>query len=861
MITIIESQDKPLNKVIGGEDYQKATRFTFKQVEPKDLKELSELLTRMESEPMKAVIRHRLKEGVEQPARRKGNVEMVPCRWLCLDYDGAAPVDCPDYTLFPEAALEYMIANHWPFLEGVGIHWTLGNSAGVKPQREKLSFHLWVELDAPVLNPKGWLTAHGFDGTLAHTGQIHYTASPDNAPKLAARSGLVEGGPLSGVTETEVREKGKGVSLGHTCPDYLRAELIAEAETVYVTERHPWALGWTLRAITAGMDADEVAQVAMDAVIRMGYSQDRAEREITAMVETAATKLISGEITVDTTVSAELAFPDEEDAVLCEEQADEQHREIHGPSLLDMIREGVDPLKALKEKPITGWGPLKLAELEKALADVGAFGSKAGQISRAALKTMAKKKAQEVTLEVDVKDEFKAKWITTYCQQDAGTYRYFLVGDDSIRLLSKRDELDAVATYLSADMEKQDAVVFRERFYREIHENRQIAEWVTVPKPFGSSRTYLEPRDDGRVNVVVETSFAERLNHLCQRSKDTVVPKAFEDLMDREYGVVFEVMRAALMRRFIGDKRSTVWIHCCSDWGKSFLFDVPELSQAVENDYSAESFKGNDPKELNEKIYFFVDEADRFTKHMKKDRLPYRRLYGGQVELTLPMRILASANTIGDLADHADQQLLNRVIKVEPPETKLKEVLEANGFSTATARDLYVVLLVRRFKAWLEELPASGWKDYAGKEYDAFAENRGIKGVETNEQDIVDQFYHSYIWDRVMLEGGVFRKKTPNDFIWIDNGSTTHPERKRLYIKKPDAWRKHFIDAVYGDRGHSIRKTMSSVKTTIEILGGTACDRLPNGSKFKGFWVPLDRASVDGSPWDEAEQNDVLEAF
>jgi hypothetical protein len=815
-----------------------------------NLEELSELLTDLETQPYRLVVR-----GVPQNPnvwglRRKDYFTFPPVNWLCLDFDKPAPEGCPDYVEDPEGAITYMIEHHWSFLKGVAIHWQLGNSAGLVPASKKMSFHLWVWLAEPVIKCRGWLEENGFDSGLTDAVRVHYTASPEGV-NIPRRSGFIQGGELQGPVEDYV-ETTKGPSVDMTeldCPPWRAGELIKELhQIVEETGRHDRIRKWVKDACAEGMP--DVVDLATEQLVTLGRDEEIARGEVERLYAGAVEKMAQGKLNASDAAMVKNVFQEDNTKELDPESAKQQAKELTGPSVIDEVRESDKPLEVLKRRGISGWGPLELAELEEVLNDKGVLGNRPGQIGRQGLKTLAKEKERDLQVSEDVIEKYRNQWENTYCTEDGGGYKYYIFDGQRLRVASVKNEVDVMCQYLSTGLSRPDALLFREHFFKVIHEERQVKQWETLAQPFGNSMTVLELREDKFFNAIVQTSFHERLAHLCKRSQDVVVPKAFEDLMDREYGVVFDVMQAALMRRFLGDKRSTVWIHCCSDWGKSFLFDIPELCLTLDNDYSGETFKGNEPAELNEKVYFFVDEADRFTKHMKRDTLPYRKLYGGQVYVTLPLRIIASANNIGDLSGHADEQLLNRVIKINADQKKLKEVMQAAGYTTDTARRLYVVMLVRRMKQWLEEAPEN-FQDYANEVFDAFARDRGIKGVESNEEDIRAIFYHHFIWDYVEEVAGKYKKKKESDFVWLDNGSSTHPDRRRLYIKKPDAWRKFFIESYYGDRVHTIRKTLSGVEDAVRILGATICNALPDGTRFKGFWVPLGEAEADASPFED----------
>lgn len=869
-LNIYKSHGKPLCKVIGGEAYQKASTFSMMSKEFSDLSGFSALLTKLEGYPKMAVTRHALKDGVEMPFERKGNMEKVECPWLCLDYDDPQPEGCPEYSTHPEDAIAWMIEHKWPFLSGVGIHWQLGNSAGIVESSTKMSLHLWVLLDRPVLDCKEWLIEKGFDCTLMNTGQLHYTASPEvrdgaEAPKIARRSGLIEGGVLSGVPETV---KAVGVAfkgtIEQTCPDYVRDELVAEANAMEIDgPRHDWAMGWTLRAVTSGLSLDDVFNAASDTVMRAGYSQERADTEIWSMINSAKAKLESGELAVDTTLNPLLAFDTEvEDTKVADVAA--QELELCGPTFIEELRESLEPLELIKseQSKFLALDEFQMLELGDILKDAGVLVDskpKKGQLTAAKLDKLRKSSPSgvgSVTLDPAMVDEFKSKWENTYCTLDQKTYGYFFFSkaDNTLRSAAKRDELDSMCQYLSADLPKNEQILFRERFYREIHEKRQISEWITKTKPFGESRTHFEQLGDGKLNAVVEASVIKGLEVLKNRSESVEVPVEFERFLDTNYAVVWDVLKGLLARRFLGNKRSTIWLHCSSNWGKSFFFGLGDFAMTMNNQYTSEDFKGNDPAELARYIYMFVDEADRFTKEMKLDAIPYRRLWGGMTRVTLPARVLASANPIKDLSDGVDKQLMNRLIKIRVEGVDLETAITVAGWSVDKAREWYEALVARRMHSWLMEWgETSDFTETASQVYRDFIAGHLDHNAEDIETMIRDDFWAHFIWEHVYKVGAEYRLKTHSggymtawaiDYLYVDNGSSTEPERRRLYIKRPGAWMKAYSSRSFGDKMHAVSKTMGTIDEVAKMLGGEKCDRLPNQMKFKGLY--FDISAIEG---------------
>ncbi len=185
------------------------------------IRELSDLLIRLEKSPRHAVIRGRL-NGVVDPdchQRRKaekhkdgtGAYETVTHQYVMIDMDGV-PAEVFQSTPAgnPEGVVREAIALLPPLFQDVTCHWQFSSSQGFKRSKD-ISLHLWfwldIEADDQVLRSyfnvinEGLKTEHGFIGNVIDSAvcdaiQLHFTAAPilvDINDTLPRRSGLLEG--------------------------------------------------------------------------------------------------------------------------------------------------------------------------------------------------------------------------------------------------------------------------------------------------------------------------------------------------------------------------------------------------------------------------------------------------------------------------------------------------------------------------------------------------------------------------------------------------------------------------------------------------------------------------------------------
>jgi len=365
MLTIVEADKDLCKRVVNGniEPYGNAYLYTPELREVKSLEELSKVLTELEGERRKAVLRDAPRD-MGTGRRLKTRYAQVPAEWLCLDWDQPAPEGCPDYVEEPEGAIEFMIDNYWSFLRGVGVHWQLGNSAGIVPSSKKMSIHMWVWLDRGVTSCSRWLGEKKFDSSMTRPVQIHYTASPLGA-EVPRRSGLIPGGVLRGVREDPPPTKsGIAFSEGFECTDDLAVQMALELAALRPIngERHSAIRHWVIRAVT--VQYPNVQEDATNWLVEQGRDRNEADSEIARMVAWADTNLKSGQLNPDVTLRPDLGFDDDEPDKVLESQVevDEQCLATLGQSLLETLTEAEDPFDWIKANAI---GVARLPGLER----------------------------------------------------------------------------------------------------------------------------------------------------------------------------------------------------------------------------------------------------------------------------------------------------------------------------------------------------------------------------------------------------------------------------------------------------------------------------------------------------------------
>jgi len=349
MLTIVEADRDLCKRVQNGKllSYQKAYLYKPELEEINNLEDLSGVLTSLEGEPRKAVLRATPKDMSK--GRRTGDrFDHKPQPWLCLDSDLPAPEGCPDYVEDPDRALDWMIENHWQFLKGVGVHWQLGNSAGVVPASAKMSWHLWVWLDEPVTKCSKWLSEHGFDRSMTNTVQIHYTASPIGV-NIKQRSGFRVGAPLKGVKEDPPPTRsGVKFAEGYVCSEEDELNMAAELASLEVgpSGRNPAIMQWIIRAVTVAYP--NTHEDATRWLVEKGRDYEVAESEVSRLIAWAQTGLESGALEPDIALRPDLGFDDVEAPALEPEKAKEQELALGCEDLAESLKNAGDRYEWLR---------------------------------------------------------------------------------------------------------------------------------------------------------------------------------------------------------------------------------------------------------------------------------------------------------------------------------------------------------------------------------------------------------------------------------------------------------------------------------------------------------------------------------
>lgn len=213
--------------------YDEAKFFTFAEAEIRDLAHLSRMLTKLQDDPRRCVIRGKyvgdelakFRDSEHQDGKVRRALDYFddqPLHAVLLDVENFKPLmsDPMDDPL--EAIAEFIIRQLPEAFHSAGYHWQLSNSAGHPTKLDgELRVHLWFWLSEPRTSSelKAWARAGAFavDKAVFNPVQVHYTAAPVLEPgvddPIIVRSGFVDGSVVElRIDEAVVAEAQVGVT-------------------------------------------------------------------------------------------------------------------------------------------------------------------------------------------------------------------------------------------------------------------------------------------------------------------------------------------------------------------------------------------------------------------------------------------------------------------------------------------------------------------------------------------------------------------------------------------------------------------------------------------------------------------------
>ena len=147
-LTVLTSKGPLLTKrwtTTGIEPYDRAKTFTVESYDLDGIEHLSRVLTMLESQPRRCVIRGQHVDPTQhvETTRDLQHFQEVPRHWVCFDVDSYAPL-LYDPVKEPVGSVEEFIGVNLPVeFRDVSHHWQLSSSAGREGAQGVLKAHIW----------------------------------------------------------------------------------------------------------------------------------------------------------------------------------------------------------------------------------------------------------------------------------------------------------------------------------------------------------------------------------------------------------------------------------------------------------------------------------------------------------------------------------------------------------------------------------------------------------------------------------------------------------------------------------------------------------------------------------------------
>lgn len=439
------------------------------------------------------------------------------------------------------------------------------------------------------------------------------------------------------------------------------------------------------------------------------------------------------------------------------------------------------------------------------------------------LEEFRKPKFAEVTdgYEIEKATEKMAK---AYCMSSGRGYAYMILDNGILRPIPQQEMTPLVRLMAGSDKLKESMI------YEKIHNERKIETISNHIAPNGRTHYEMIHQVSGEWKAICHISIEEMLDNQLASIPNYPRHEEFEKLVKSEYAYMFHIYEYALALKFCFEKSNCIWLREHSDTGKTFFLGAREAKDYLflaSEEINEDEFKGDGPEKWGKKLFFFVDEAKKFSSAMKSPILPYRMNYGGRVELDMPLIILSSDNIISDLDNGVDKQISNRVINVHyQTKNNFRRWMDEGNLDPTTAQALWQKMILTHIKDMLNEWnQAESLQAVASKKVKEFKErykttkmvDLGDSVIETLDNLLCEIRDESGYFTGVVLGKG-------RDFKdMLVNG--TKPNE--ALIKSPKKFFSMLMDEYMPEKKKSFEKSYPNTEAIASMLGTTYASRRP----------------------------------
>lgn len=447
---------------------------------------------------------------------------------------------------------------------------------------------------------------------------------------------------------------------------------------------------------------------------------------------------------------------------------------------------------------------------------------KLGLISESKLDKLRRTSKTAQVVEDAEMEQAKDKMKRVMCTKTGKGYSYMILDGNDLRPIPNQ-EMTPLVKMIAGENKLDESMI-----YEKIHAFREIENMTTHIMPSGKTHYEMQKLNSGKYEAVCHVSLGEMINDHLKRLENIKIDQAFEKKVRDNCQYIFDIYEYALALKFTFEKANCIWLREKSDTGKTFYLGAREVKDYIffaESEIKENDFVGDPPERWGKALFFFIDEAKKFSSDMKNARLPYRMNYGGRVELDKPLQILSSDNEISDLTQGVDKQINNRVINMHYiGKFKLRDWLDDNNMDATTAQFMWQKIILKfvseKLVEWAQhdslQVVASEYiKKFKEKYKNGDMKDLKEKGVEVAKQAIeacVDTAGEPTI--KVTNQNRDFR-----DFVVFYKGE--------YYIKSPKA----FFNMAFDEYADSKKKAFFKSYPNNESISSIF------GSEYKAYTV------------------------
>ena len=455
------------------------------------------------------------------------------------------------------------------------------------------------------------------------------------------------------------------------------------------------------------------------------------------------------------------------------------------------------------------------------------------KMKAADLAALRKPHIAEVDTHVD-EDIAKDKMSRSFCMSSGKGYAYMILEGDNLRAIPSQEMTPLVKLISNEDK------LLESKIYAQIHNERKISALVTNVIPNGHTHYAMSKQSNGEWEAVCHVAIEEMLTNQLEKIPKYEMNADFESMVRREYNYMFHIYEYALALKFAFDKTSCIWLREHSDTGKTFFLGAREAKDYIflaHEEIRENDFVGDGPDKWGKMLFFFVDEATKFSTEMKNAILPYRMNYGGRVELDMPLRILSSANEISDLTNGVDKQIDNRVVNMHfKGKARLRDWLDSNNLDATTAQAMWQKIILTHIKEML-----STWSSADNLQAIASEKIRWFKDqykTETLEclDDITKEMLNSLLLE-VRDKGGEFTKHITMGHRDFKNFIVK--DREDIFIKSPKTFFSMMFEEYAPEKKKTFEKSYPNNEALAKLFGTKYATRRAEKSTFKAIQVEI----------------------